>query len=218
MDVSKFEDSEPISPAPLIPNGSHSPQNGSSWSAPVLWLTGLSGAGKSTLANGASALLNSRGIRSIVIDGDVLRVGLSSDLGFSAEDRAENVRRASEVAALCSRAGITTFVALVSPFERDRAKARATIGAQFHEIFVSTDYATCYQRDTKGLYKLAEQGKIRDFTGLDSPYEAPREAEMVIETTEHEVNFCIEMLASFAIHSCLSLSAPAVAPRSGKTS
>ncbi len=110
----------------------------------------------------------------------------------------------------------TTFVALVSPFERDRAKARATVGTQFHEVFVSTDYATCYRRDTKGLYKLAEQGKIRDFTGLDSPYGAPREPELVMDTTEHDAGTCIEMLASFAIHSCLSLSATLVVPN-GKT-
>ena len=214
MEVSKLKNSGRESLTVFISNESPSGQTARAWSAPVLWLTGLSGAGKSTLAEGASALLNSRGVRSIVIDGDALRGGLSSDLGFSAEDRAENVRRASEVAALCSRAGITTFVALVSPFEGDRAKARSTIGEQFHEIFVSADYATCRARDTKGLYKLAEQGKIRDFTGLDSPYEAPLAPQMVLETAAYEATVCIEQLASFALRNCLHLSATASTPAS----
>jgi adenylyl-sulfate kinase len=206
MDVSKFNNSSQESLTRSISNESPLSQTDNTWAAPVLWLTGLSGAGKSTLAEGASALLNSRGVRSIVIDGDALRGGLSSDLGFSAEDRAENVRRASEVAALCSHAGITTFVALVSPFEDDRAKARSRIGAQFHEIFVSADYATCRARDTKGLYKLAEQGKIRDFTGLDSPYEVPLAPQMAIETAVYEVTVCIAQLAGFALRNCLNLS------------
>lgn len=177
----------------------------SAWTAPVLWLTGLSGAGKSTLATAASRLLDLRGIRTIVIDGDALRGGLSSDLGFSAEDRAESVRRASEVAALCSKAGITTFVALVSPFEADRARARDAIGPHFHEVFISTDYQTCRERDTKGLYKLAEQGKIKNFTGLDSPYEAPRHSELTIDTVIHAQDACILQLASYAMNVCLSI-------------
>jgi adenylyl-sulfate kinase len=177
----------------------------SAWAAPVLWLTGLSGAGKSTLANAASRLLDLRGIRTIVIDGDALRSGLSSDLGFSAEDRAESVRRASEVAALCSKAGITTFVALVSPFEADRSRAREAIGNHFHEVFVNTNYETCRLRDPKGLYRLAEEGKIKTFTGLDSPYEAPLHAELVIDTVSHEQDACILQLASYAMNVCLSI-------------
>lgn len=175
------------------------------WAAPVLWLTGLSGAGKSTLANGASRLLDLRGMRTIVIDGDALRSGLSSDLGFSAEDRAESVRRASEVAALCSRSGITTFVALVSPFEADRARARLAIGDLFNEVFINTDYAVCRKRDPKGLYTLAEQGKIKNFTGLDSPYEAPQNPELMIDTMLHEQEACILQLASYAMNVCLSI-------------
>ncbi|WP_240647974.1 adenylyl-sulfate kinase [Pararobbsia silviterrae] len=173
------------------------------WAAPVLWLTGLSGAGKSTLAIGASRLLERRGFRTIVIDGDALRAGLSKDLGFSAEDRAESVRRASEVAALCSRAGITTFVALVSPFEIDRANARAAVGGLFHEVYVDTDYATCRARDPKGLYKLAEQGKIRNFTGLDSPYEAPAHPDLVVSTMSEDPAASILKLATYAMHASL---------------
>jgi adenylyl-sulfate kinase len=177
----------------------------SAWAAPVLWLTGLSGAGKSTLANAASRLLDLRGIRTIVIDGDALRSGLSSDLGFSAEDRAESVRRASEVASLCSKAGITTFVALVSPFEADRSRARNAIGSHFHEVFINTNYETCRSRDPKGLYRLAEEGKIKNFTGLDSPYEVPLHAELVIDTMAHEQDACILQLASYAMNVCLSI-------------
>jgi adenylyl-sulfate kinase len=166
--------------------------------APVFWLTGLSGAGKSTLAGGASRRLLTSGIRCILIDGDVLRSGLSSDLGFTDQDRAESVRRAAEVAVLCANAGIVTFVSLVSPFEVDRKRARQIVGEKFHEIFIDASFPVCSERDVKGLYKRAAEGKIPHFTGLDSPYERPNCAELIIDTMANDVERCIDMLAKYA--------------------
>jgi adenylyl-sulfate kinase len=166
--------------------------------APVFWLTGLSGSGKSTLAEGVSDRLISSGITCVVIDGDVLRSGLSSDLGFSSEDRAESVRRAACVAAICANAGIVTFVSLVSPFETDRIKARHAIGPTFREIFVNADFSTCQGRDVKGLYRLAAAGKLPNFTGLDSPYERPSHPDLTIDTMTHDIASCIDMIVQFA--------------------
>ena len=165
--------------------------------APVFWLTGLSGAGKSTLAEGARQRLMAAGTRCMVIDGDVLRAGLSADLSFTAEDRAENVRRAAEVARLCAKAGIVTIVSLVSPFEVDRQRARQIVGGKFHEIFVDASFPACRERDVKGLYKRAAEGKILNFTGMDSPYERPREAELVIDTVGNDVGTCVGMLLDY---------------------
>lgn len=166
--------------------------------APVFWLTGLSGAGKSTLAGLVGERLSREGARSIVIDGDVLRDGLSSDLGFTAEDRAENVRRAAEVAVLCANAGVVTFVALVSPFEADRQNARRIIGSRFFEIFLTANFSVCSQRDVKGLYRQAAAGKIADFTGLSSPYEVPARPDLVIDTMTRGVEACACGLLDYA--------------------
>lgn len=165
--------------------------------APVFWLTGLSGAGKSTLAEGARRQLLAAGTQCIVIDGDVLRAGLSKDLSFTAEDRSENVRRAAEVAVLCARAGIVTFVSLVSPFEIDRQRARQIVGEKFHEIFVDASFPVCQERDVKGLYKRAAAGKVLNFTGLDSPYERPTAAELVIDTAGNDVGTCLGVLVGY---------------------
>ena len=165
--------------------------------APVFWLTGLSGAGKSTLAESARQHLLTAGTPCIVIDGDVLRAGLSADLSFTAEDRAENVRRAAEVAVLCANAGIVTLVSLVSPFEVDRQRARQIVGEKFHEIFVDASFPACRERDVKGLYKRAAEGKILNFTGMDSPYERPLEAELVIDTVSNDVATCVGLLVGY---------------------
>jgi adenylyl-sulfate kinase len=165
--------------------------------APVFWLTGLSGAGKSTLAEGARRELLASGTQCIVIDGDVLRAGLSSDLSFTAEDRSENVRRAAEIAVLCAKSGIVTFVSLVSPFEVDRQRARQIIGPKFHEIFVDASFPICKERDVKGLYRRAAEGKILNFTGLDSPYERPTTAELVIDTAGNDVGTCLRILVGY---------------------
>jgi bifunctional enzyme CysN/CysC len=148
-----------------------------------LWFTGLSGAGKSTIANLVAQELTARGHRAYVLDGDDVRRGLTKDLGFTAADRAENVRRVAEVARLMVDAGVIVLVALISPFRADRARARALFAdGDFHEVFVDTPLAVAEQRDPKGLYAKARAGVLRDFTGIDSPYEAPERAELVLRT------------------------------------
>jgi bifunctional enzyme CysN/CysC len=140
----------------------------------VIWFTGLSGAGKSTLANGLAATLHAQQRRSIILDGDQLRRGLNSDLGFSTAERIESMRRTMEVAKLMLDAGLVVLVALIAPFRRERELARARIGAEnFLEVYVSTSLAICEQRDTKGLYASARSGKLTDMTGIDSAFEVP---------------------------------------------
>ncbi len=148
----------------------------------VLWLTGLSGSGKSTLAGTAEHRLFQRGRQVVVLDGDTLRQGLNNDLGFSPEARAENIRRTAEVAKLLAETGLIVFVSLISPWRADRDKARRIIGDNFAEIYVKADLETCKARDPKGLYKKALSGEIKNFTGIDQPYEAPEKAERVIDT------------------------------------
>ncbi len=149
----------------------------------VFWLTGLSGAGKSTIAQATRRHLHARGHLSTVLDGDELRRGLTRDLGFSMADRAESVRRAAEVARLMADAGLIVIVALISPFRADRDRARALFApGRFVEVHVDTSLAVAEARDPKGLYRRARQGDLRDFTGIDSPYEAPLAPEIVIRT------------------------------------
>ncbi len=151
----------------------------------VIWLTGLSGAGKSTIATALLQQLQAAGRAAYVLDGDELRTGLNSDLGFTAADRRENVRRVGEVARLMSQAGLVVIVALISPFKADRDAARARLPAgRFVEVFVSTPLAVAEARDPKGLYRKARAGQLPEFTGISSPYEAPDAPELRIET-EH---------------------------------
>ncbi|MFT3735711.1 MAG: adenylyl-sulfate kinase [Rhodocyclaceae bacterium] len=155
----------------------------------TFWLTGLSGAGKSTLAIALQTVLQGQGKPVSVLDGDVLRGGLCSDLGFSQAGRSENIRRVSEVARLINDAGITVVAALISPFEADRVRARERIGAnRFIEVHVSTDLSVCEQRDVKGLYRRARAGELADFTGVSSPYEAPLKPDLVLDLGRLSVN------------------------------
>jgi bifunctional enzyme CysN/CysC len=148
-----------------------------------IWFTGLAGAGKSTIADLVATELTARGRRAYVLDGDDVRRGLTKDLGFTAADRAENVRRVAEVARLMVDAGLIVLVALISPFRADRMRARALFAdGAFLEVFVDTPLAVAEQRDPKGLYARARAGTLRDFTGIDSPYEAPERAELVLRT------------------------------------
>jgi bifunctional enzyme CysN/CysC len=163
----------------------------------VLWFTGLSGAGKSTLAFALEEELFRRGFQVYVIDGDNLRYGLNSDLGFSHEDRTENIRRAGEVAALFARAGAICISAFVSPYRADRDVARKAAGDRFNEVYVKADLATCERRDPKGLYKKARRGEIQDFTGVSAPYEAPLAPEIVVDTAHHTVAECVTQLLEF---------------------
>ena len=147
----------------------------------LLWFTGLSGAGKSTIADQLERKLHALGKHTFVLDGDNVRHGLNRDLGFTEADRVENIRRVAEVAKLFVEAGLITLVSFISPFRAEREMARELVGpGEFIEIFVSTPLETCEQRDPKGLYKKARRGELRNFTGLDSPYEPPEKAELIL--------------------------------------
>ena len=149
----------------------------------VLWFTGLSGSGKSTLANALNEALHLKGISTYVLDGDNIRHGLCKDLGFSDSDREENIRRIGEVANLFMNAGIVAITAFVSPFKADRDKARSIIGNNdFIEIYCAASLSVCEKRDTKGFYKKARLGEIKEFTGISSPYEIPENPEITIDT------------------------------------
>ena len=150
----------------------------------VLWLTGLSGAGKSTIANQVEKLLAARGRHTYLLDGDNVRHGLNKDLGFTAQDRVENIRRVAEVSRLMVDAGLIVLVSFISPFRSERRMARALFAAgEFFEVFVDTPLAEAERRDVKGLYKKARRGELKNFTGIDSPYEAPEAPEIRIDTT-----------------------------------
>ena len=160
-----------------------------------LWMTGLSGAGKSTLANALEQELNKKGKHTYILDGDNLRHGLNSDLGFSEADRNENVRRAAEAAKLMVDAGLIVIVGLISPFKKERDWARSLFKEnQFKETYVSTSLKECEHRDTKGLYQKARRGEVKDFTGIDSPYEVPENPDIIIDTENRTVDACVYMI------------------------
>ncbi len=151
----------------------------------LIWFTGLSGSGKSTIAYTLEHALVQRGHLSYVLDGDNIRHGLNKNLGFSAEDRTENIRRVGEVGKLFVDAGIITLTAFISPYHADRKNARETVGdGSFFEVFCDTPLDVCEERDPKGLYKKARAGELKGFTGIDDPYEAPEKPEMVIDTSK----------------------------------
>jgi len=155
----------------------------------TLWLTGLSGAGKTTLALAIEQELAGIGRPSCVLDGDELRRGLTSDLGLSREDRAEQARRAAHVAALISRSGVIAIVALISPYRQDRRNAREIhqeLGLRFLEVWVDTPFEICERRDPKGLYARARAGELHDFTGLDAPYEPPRSPDLQVDGCDED--------------------------------
>ncbi|MBM3546634.1 MAG: adenylyl-sulfate kinase [Alphaproteobacteria bacterium] len=163
----------------------------------ILWLTGLSGAGKSTLAVELEQHLFRKGWHVTVLDGDNIRHGLSADLGFSPEDRTENIRRIGEVAALFARAGMIVITAFISPYREDRDGARKIAPELFHEIHVKADLATCEQRDPKGHYKKARAGLIPEFTGISAPYEAPASPELVVDTAANSLEACLGQLTAY---------------------
>ena len=163
----------------------------------VLWFTGLSGSGKTTLAFELEHRLFSLGYQIYVLDGDNVRHGLSSDLGFTPEDRTENIRRIGEVAALFAEAGTIVISAFISPYLSDRYLARKAVGAGFHEIYLSADLATCAARDPKGLYKKAHNGEIPDFTGVSAPYEEPVRPDLTIDTESLNVESSITLLMDY---------------------
>lgn len=158
----------------------------------VVWFTGLSGSGKSTLANKLEEQLFAQGIHSYVLDGDNIRQGINRDLNFTEEDRTENLRRIAEIAKLFVDAGIVTIAAFIAPLAAEREKIRSIVGADnFVEIYVSTPIEECEKRDVKGLYKRARLGEIPHFTGISSPYEAPKNPDLEIDTSKIEVEEAI---------------------------
>lgn len=161
----------------------------------VLWFTGLSGAGKSTLAHAVEEALYHRGCRTFVLDGDNVRHGLSSNLGFSEDDRRENIRRIGEAAKLMMEAGIIALTAFISPFRSDRDAVRKLMPyGDFLEIYCHASLDVCESRDVKGLYKKARAGEIKNYTGIDSPYEAPNKPELVVETGSTTLSLCVDQV------------------------
>ncbi len=164
----------------------------------ILWFTGLSGAGKSTIAHRLEERLFENAIRTYVLDGDNVRTGLNKGLGFSAEDREENIRRIGQVAKLFVDAGLVALTAFISPYKKDRAVARSLVGNdEFVEIYVKCPLETCEQRDVKGLYEKARLGEIKGFTGIDDPYEEPESPEIILETDKVNLEQCVERILNF---------------------
>jgi adenylyl-sulfate kinase len=164
----------------------------------ILWFTGLSGAGKSTIAGAVEQKLFELGHHTYLLDGDNVRHGLNKDLGFSDADRVENIRRIGEAAKLFADAGMMVLTAFISPFRSDRQMVRDLVEpGEFVEIFMDTPLAECEQRDPKGLYKKARAGQIKNFTGIDSDYEAPQAPELIIKTTENTVEQCADQIIRY---------------------
>ncbi|MEK4031631.1 adenylyl-sulfate kinase [Methylocystis sp. IM3] len=165
----------------------------------VIWFTGLPGAGKSTLAMITEANLMQLGFRTCLLDGDLLRQGLNRDLGFGRADRAESVRRTSEVAKLMTNAGLVAICALVSPFHAERQFARQLLGEDFIEVFVDTPLEICVERDPKNIYRRALRGELTEVTGIDQAYQPPETPELVVRTTEQTPHVLAEAIVRFAV-------------------
>jgi len=160
----------------------------------VLWFTGLSGSGKSTLAYAVEESLRKRGFQTFVLDGDNVRNGLCSDLAFSAKDRTENIRRIGEVARLFMEAGMIVLISLISPYRTDREKVRKKISNNFIEIYCNASIEVCEARDIKGIYKKARTGEIAEFTGITSPYQAPNNPELNLNTGIEPIQECVHKI------------------------
>ena len=164
----------------------------------VIWYTGLSGSGKSTLAHAVEEELFKTGHLTYVLDGDNIRHGLNKNLGFSPQDREENIRRIGEVSKLFADAGVITMTAFISPYRADRDKARSLLAdGRFVEVYVKVPLDVAEQRDPKGLYKKARAGEIKEFTGIDAPYEEPLNAELVIDSSEHDLQTSTKMVLDY---------------------
>lgn len=163
----------------------------------VLWFTGLSGSGKSTVASSLEKRLHDMGKLTYTLDGDNVRHGLNSDLGFSDEDRVENIRRIGEISKLFVDAGVITIATFVSPFREDRQKVRDLLGKDFVEIYIDCPIEVCEKRDPKGIYKKARAGEIKHFTGIDSPYESPINPEIVVSTHLNTLDECVDKLVDY---------------------
>lgn len=165
--------------------------------AVLLWFTGLSGSGKSTVASLLEKRLHEMGKLTYLLDGDNVRHGLNSDLGFSEEDRIENIRRVGEVSKLIVDAGVITISTFISPFKEDRENVRKLLGKDFIEVFTDCPLEVCEKRDPKGIYKKARKGEIKNFTGIDSPYEKPENPEITVSTHLNSLEECVELIISY---------------------
>ena len=163
----------------------------------TIWMSGLSGSGKSTIANLVEVKLNEMGYHSYTLDGDNTRLGLNKGLGFSEEDRIENIRRVSEVAKILNDAGIIVICSFISPFEKNRTQAREVIGENFIEVFIDADLSTCEERDPKGLYKKARTGEIKEFTGISSPFEKPTNALNLTNNDYKDMDTNVELILTY---------------------
>jgi adenylylsulfate kinase len=169
----------------------------------VIWLTGLSGSGKTTTANMLQIEINNRGLAVEILDGDELRKTISAELGFSKQDRETHARRVAYIAHLLARNGIVTIVALISPYRSFREYARNLIGNKFVEVWVNCSIETCQIRDPKGLYKKADEGKIKNLTGRQDPYEAPLNPEVILDTDKYSAQDCATKIIDFLTKSSL---------------
>lgn len=166
--------------------------------ATLIWFTGLSGSGKSTLAVQLEAQLHDLGFKTYLLDGDNIRAGLNKDLSFAEDGRIENIRRIGEVSKLLLDAGVIVLSAFISPFQADRDQVKSIVGEEnYIEIFVDTPIEVCEQRDVKGLYKKARAGEVKNFTGIDSPYEAPRNPDVIIPTHTLSIDESITLLLKY---------------------
>ena len=164
----------------------------------VLWFTGLSGSGKSTISVALEKALFERGVRSYRLDGDNIRHGLNNNLGFSPEDRKENIRRIGEVSKLLSDAGLITLTAFISPYREDRDHVREILeDGEFVEVYPKASVAACEERDPKQFYKKTRAGEIKNFTGIDAPYEAPEDPEIIVDTEENSVEEAVEQIIRY---------------------
>ena len=190
---------EPILVRPVGHVNRHEREQRNGHRGAVVWLTGLSGAGKSTLASTLERRLFDLGLQVFVLDGDTVRFGLNADLGFSTEDRAENIRRAAEVARLSAEAGMVVVTAFISPYRSDRLRARRIVSDRdemvpFLEVYLDAALEVCERRDPKGLYPRARAGRISEFTGVSAPYEPPEDADLVLHTGDQSIESCVERL------------------------
>jgi len=190
MNENLIRHTHPISKSDRLKNNGHQ--------AKVIWLVGLSGSGKSTLAGNIETVLHQKGYKTYLLDGDNVRLGLNNDLGFSSKDRTENIRRIAEVARLFNEAGIIVLSAFISPLESDRNQARELIGVEnFIEIFVHCPLHICEKRDVKGLYAKARKGLIPNFTGIDAPFENPKQPDLTVNTETDPPELSLKKLLDF---------------------
>lgn len=196
VDSNLFWNATSVSPAQRAQRKSQKPV--------LVWFTGLSGSGKSTIANALDHALHQLGFHTFLLDGDNVRHGLNKDLGFSEADRIENIRRIGEVSLLLTQAGLIVLGAFISPFAKDRELVRDLFqSGQYFEVFISTPLATCEARDPKGLYEKARDGKLENFTGVDSPYEVPIAPDLILDTAELSVEECVKSLVGLLQKSAL---------------